>query len=34
MKVSVNADECTGCGLCANTVPDVFEMAEDIASRY
>jgi len=30
MKVSIN-EECTGCGLCVDTCPDVFEMAGDIA---
>ena len=31
MKVSVN-DECTGCGLCVDTCPEVFEMEDDIAT--
>jgi ferredoxin len=31
MKVSVDADLCTGCGLCADNVPEVFEMQGDIA---
>ena len=29
MKVSVDKDLCTGCGLCADTVPDVFELSDD-----
>ncbi len=29
MKVSVDAELCTGCGLCASTCPEVFEMGED-----
>jgi len=28
MKASVN-DDCTGCGLCAETCPEVFELGED-----
>ena len=31
MKTSVNKDLCTGCGLCADTCPDVFEMKDDKA---
>lgn len=30
MKATVT-DACTGCGLCVDTAPDVFEMAGDIA---
>ena len=29
MKVSVDANECTGCGLCCDDVPDVFAMDDD-----
>jgi ferredoxin len=32
MKVSVDKDLCTGCGLCVDTVPDVFELVDDQAS--
>jgi ferredoxin len=31
MKVSIDPDLCTGCELCVDTCPDVFEMDEDIA---
>ena len=31
MKVSVDADECTGCGLCEDNCPEVFELRDDIA---
>ncbi len=31
MKVSINNDECTGCNLCVDTCPDMFEMEGDIA---
>jgi len=30
-SVTVDADECTGCGLCETTCPEVFEL-NDIAS--
>ncbi len=29
MKVSVDKELCTGCGLCAESVPEVFELADD-----
>ena len=29
MKVIVDKDTCTGCGLCVDECPDVFEMDED-----
>ena len=30
MNVSIQ-DTCTGCGLCCDTCPDVFDMGDDIA---
>ncbi len=29
MKASIDRDGCIGCGLCADTCPSVFRMAED-----
>lgn len=29
MKVTIHRDGCIGCGLCAETCPEVFRMAED-----
>jgi ferredoxin len=31
MKAVVDADLCTGCELCVDTCPDVFEMEDDVA---
>jgi ferredoxin len=31
MKVRIDKDLCTACGLCADTCPEVFEMGEDSA---
>ena len=31
MKAVVNKDTCTGCGLCCDTCPQVFEMGDDVA---
>ena len=31
MKVIIDKDVCTGCGLCCDTCPDVFEMEEAVA---
>jgi ferredoxin len=32
MKVSVDPELCTGCELCVDIAPDVFEMRDDIAA--
>jgi len=29
--VYIDKDNCTGCGLCVDSVPDVFQMGDDIA---
>ena len=31
MKAVVNEELCTGCGLCVDSCPDVFEMKDDKA---
>ncbi len=31
MKVKVDADLCTGCELCIDTCPEVFEMKDDVS---
>jgi ferredoxin len=31
MKVSIDADLCTGCGACVDDVPDVFSMGDEVA---
>ena len=32
MKAEVDRDTCTGCGLCCDSCPDVFEMSDDVAT--
>jgi len=32
MKVSINKEDCVGCGLCVDDCTDVFEMQEDVAA--
>jgi len=32
MKVKVDADTCTGCELCVDTCPEVFEMKDGVAT--
>ena len=32
-KVTVDKSLCTGCGLCVDTCPDVFEMGDDSVAR-
>ena len=31
MKVTIDEDACTSCGLCEDTCPDVFELGDEIA---
>lgn len=31
MKVKIDADTCTACGLCSDSVPEVFKMGDDNA---
>lgn len=31
MKVRIDADLCTACGLCTDDVPDVFTMGDEVA---
>ena len=32
MKAVIDPEACTGCGLCAETCPEVFELTDDVAS--
>jgi len=35
MKATIDRDGCIGCGVCAETCPEVFRMAEDgLAEAY
>lgn len=31
MRAIVDAELCTGCGLCVDTCPEVFELTDDVA---
>jgi ferredoxin len=31
MTVKIDAEACTGCGLCTDSVPDIFKMGDDVA---
>lgn len=33
MKVEVDAGTCTGCGVCSELVPDVFEITDEMISK-
>lgn len=32
MKVQVDGSTCTGCGVCSDLVPEVFELTDDMIS--
>lgn len=32
MKATIDTDTCTGCGLCVDTCPEVFEMDDSVAN--
>ena len=29
MKIRINEEECTGCGVCSDTCPEIFELGDD-----
>ena len=31
MKVNINQELCTGCGLCSDNCPDIFELGDETA---
>ena len=31
MTAKIDSDLCTGCGICSDSVPDVFTMGDDVA---
>lgn len=33
MKATVDADACSGCGLCVETCPEVYEMNDDDVAK-
>lgn len=29
MKVKIDEEKCTGCGICSDTCPEIFELGDD-----